>query len=69
MGRHVNCPTCGSRCSASRFESDGCWSCNDRAERALVEASFEKFMEMDEQERWRLVFDAMYDFASELEGK
>lgn len=48
MSKRVECPVCGSRNSASRFESEGCWSCNQARDIRQELAEFEAFMSMDE---------------------
>lgn len=57
MSRKMNCPTCGARTSVARFERDGCWSCAKAKQDTDQEWRFQEFMEKDEIERWRFLWE------------
>ena len=61
MSKRVECPVYGSRNSASRFESEGCWSCNQARDIRQELAEFEAFMSMDEEARWRELWEKTRD--------
>jgi ribosomal protein L37AE/L43A len=59
MASRFECPVCGARQSRRAYERNGCWSCQFDAERQQSDAAFAEFMGKDEEERWRLVWDAL----------
>lgn len=52
MSRRITCPVCGFKTTATRYEAEGCWSCNQDREQREEEKAFEEFMELDETTRW-----------------
>ena len=57
--RGVLCPSCATYVSRASYERDGCWRCNEEAERLSDDLDFEKFYDLPEAERWRRVWNAI----------
>ena len=57
MGKRFDCPVCGARTTLSRYERDGCWSCEAAEEKHEADGRFGAFMRLDEEERWRRLWE------------
>ena len=45
----------------ARFDAEGCWSCNQARDIRQEHAEFEAFMSMDEEARWREIWEKTRD--------
>lgn len=57
MSRKAECLICGTRQSAFQLEHHGCWACAREATEAEDQEAFETFMALDEEARWRLLWE------------
>lgn len=58
MGHRSKCPDCGTEQSATKFQEHGCWFCNQDDENRATESEFADFMALDEDDRWRALWEA-----------
>lgn len=57
MSKRFDCPVCGARTTMARHEREGCWACSAAEERCEADETFAAFMRLDEEERWRRLWE------------
>lgn len=57
MSRKVVCPECCTEQYESSYDRHGCWFCSQQEDTKYVEEAFQNFMELNEEDRWRELWE------------